>query len=116
MPSLSNWQEEADSWIISHVHWAVGIEVLMYTVVVVSNDTDTLVLLLRYIVLFVENGLKQLWIVDTVWNRGEEKDDPTSSVVPQTWRHWKSMLLIGLDNYLFDISVIFSSRTYQFIF
>ena len=28
----------------------------------VSNDTDTIVLLLRYIGLFVENGLKQLWI------------------------------------------------------
>ena len=61
VPSLSNWQEEADSRIISHyAHWAVGRG--CDTVVVVSNDTDTIVLLLRYIGLFVENGLKQLWI------------------------------------------------------
>ena len=57
---LSNWQEEADCRIISHVHWAV--ETGCHKVVVVSNDTDTVILLLHYIGLFEEGGLQEFWV------------------------------------------------------
>ena len=57
---LNNWQEEADCRIISHVHWTV--ETGCHRVVVVSNDTDTVILLLHYIGLFKEGGLQELWV------------------------------------------------------
>ena len=43
----SKWQEEADCRVIAHVHWAAqrGCE----RVVVLSNDTDTIIFLLHYI-------------------------------------------------------------------
>lgn len=57
---LNNWQEEADCRIINHVHWAVrrGCK----RVVVMSNDTDTVILLLHYIDVFKEGGLQELWV------------------------------------------------------
>ncbi len=60
LSDLNNWQEEADSRIISHVHWAVGRG--CERAIVVSNDTDTVILLLRYISLFKEGGLQELWV------------------------------------------------------
>ena len=60
VPQLNNWQEEADSRVISHVEWAIrdGCE----KSVVISNDTDTIALLLHYICVFKVCGLLVLWV------------------------------------------------------
>ena len=66
---LNNWQEEADCRIISHVNWAVGKGCKRE--VVMSNDTDTAILLLHYIGLFKDSGLKELWVQ---FGTGEKND------------------------------------------
>ena len=53
--------EEADSRIIPHVNWSVT--TMGYKkFVILSNDTDVLVLLLHYFKRFKENGIKKVWI------------------------------------------------------
>ena len=56
---VSSWQEEADCCLISHVHWAVGRG--CKRVAVVSNDTNTIILL-HYMGLFKDGGLQELWV------------------------------------------------------
>jgi hypothetical protein len=59
VPNCSSWQEEADCRLISHIAWSVerGCE----RVVVLSNDTGIIALILRYIIL-INKGLKELWV------------------------------------------------------
>ena len=53
--------EEADNRIIPHVNWSVT--TMGYkNFVILSNDTDVLVLLLHYFKRFKENGIKKVWI------------------------------------------------------
>ena len=46
--------------IISHVSKSVSRN--FTNIVVISNDTDVLILLLHYLPQFIENGLEELWI------------------------------------------------------
>ena len=57
---LTSWQEEADKRIVPHAFWAVhqGCERL----VVISNDTDSIVRLLYSAHSLQRNGLKDIWI------------------------------------------------------
>ena len=52
---LNSWDEEADDRVILHTEWAIknGAK----RVVVLSNDSDTLILLLRYVDHFIKSGL-----------------------------------------------------------
>ena len=50
VPELSSWLEEADSRIIPHVNWSV--EHGCQRMLVFSNDTDTICLLLHYLRIF----------------------------------------------------------------
>ena len=52
--------EEADLRIIPHVSKSVSRN--FTNIVVISNDTDVLILLLHYLPQFIENGLEELWI------------------------------------------------------
>ena len=52
--------EEPDLRIISHVSKSVSRN--FTNIVVISNDTDVLILLLHYLPQFIENGLEELWI------------------------------------------------------
>ena len=52
--------EEADLRIILHVSKSVSRN--FCNIVVISNDTDVLILLLHYLPQFKENGLQELWI------------------------------------------------------
>ena len=56
VPELSNWIEEADSQVIVHVNHAVR-EHKCKCIVVLSNDTDTFVLLLYYTPYFLSCGV-----------------------------------------------------------
>lgn len=60
VPSCSNSQEEADGRLICHIAWSVnrGCE----RILVISNDTDSIALILRYMTLLKANGLKELWV------------------------------------------------------
>ena len=60
VPELSNWQEEADSRLISHIAWAVhnGCK----WIVVILNDTDSVSFILRYIPELFSKSLNELWI------------------------------------------------------
>ena len=68
VPILSSWQDEADCRLVSHIDWSVkrGCE----RVVVVSNDTDSIVLLLRYMTTFINMGLQK---VRVEFDTGEHK-------------------------------------------
>lgn len=57
---LTSWLEEADCRIVTHCWWAVkrGSQ----RVVVISNGTDTVVLLLRYRAALKDSGLLELWV------------------------------------------------------
>ena len=57
---LSTWEEEADSRLLSHIDWSVekGCE----RIIVLSNDTDTVVQILRHITAFFEKGLQEMWV------------------------------------------------------
>ena len=52
---LSTWEEEADSRLLSHIDWSVekGCE----RIIVLSNDTDIVVLILRH-----KKGLQEMWV------------------------------------------------------
>ncbi|MES9884561.1 MAG: hypothetical protein ABW185_27265 [Sedimenticola sp.] len=60
VPTCSSCQEEADCMLISHIAWSV--ERGCDRVVVISNDTDSIALILRYMTVFKTKGLKELWI------------------------------------------------------
>ena len=57
---LNSWDEEADDRVILHAKWSVlnGAQ----RIVVLSNDCDTLVLLLRYMNDLLQNGLVEAWL------------------------------------------------------
>ena len=57
---LNSWDEEADDRVILHTNWAIkhGAK----RVVVLSNDSDTMMLLLRYVEDFIQSGLIELWL------------------------------------------------------
>ena len=57
---LTNYIEEADCRIISHVEWSVCVQHCK-RVVVVSNDADTFALLSHYTPEFREKGMEELW-------------------------------------------------------
>ena len=57
---LSSWDEEADDRVILHTDWAIKSGAKR--VVVLSNDSDTLIMLLRFMDKFVKNGLEELWL------------------------------------------------------
>ena len=57
---LDSWEEEADNKVINHTMWSVNNG--RKRVVVLSNDCDTLMLLLRYMEKFMSNGLEELWL------------------------------------------------------
>lgn len=60
VPTCSSWQEEADCRLICHIAWSVqrGCDAVM----VMSNDTDCVALILRYKTIFINKGLKVLWV------------------------------------------------------
>ena len=60
IPTCSNNQEEADCRLISHIAWSV--ERGCNRVVVISNDTDSIALVMQYMTLFKSKGLTELWI------------------------------------------------------
>ena len=60
IPELSNWQEEADCRIIPHIEWSVSRG--CQRAVIISNDTDSVALILRYVHHFIDNGLQELWV------------------------------------------------------
>ncbi len=73
---LTSWLEEAHCRIVPHCWWAVkgGFQ----RVVFISNDTDTVVLLLRYIGDLKDSGLLELWVT------GEEKVHSTAHLTRET--------------------------------
>ena len=60
VPQLNNWQEEADSHVISHVERAIKDD--CERAVVISKNTNTIALLLHYICVFKVCGLQELWV------------------------------------------------------
>ena len=64
---LDSWEEEADK-VISHAMWAINCGAKQ--LIGLSNDCDTLMLLLWYMERFIENGLKEFWLQ---YGRGERK-------------------------------------------
>ncbi|MES9880567.1 MAG: hypothetical protein ABW185_06755 [Sedimenticola sp.] len=60
IPELAGWIEEADDRLIPHAIWAVnnGCQRL----VVISNDTDTVARMLRFIHMLPRDGLKELYV------------------------------------------------------
>ena len=60
IPELPKWIEEADARLVAHVDWAVHLK-KCERVVILSNDTDTVALLLRYMPYSQALGLKELW-------------------------------------------------------
>lgn len=60
IPELNSWEEEADTRIILHTNWSVKMG--CKRIIVLSNDADSIILLLRYILEFKKNGLKELWV------------------------------------------------------
>ena len=52
--------EEADMWLIPHIQWDV-INFLQYSVTVISDDTDVLLLLLLNFKKFSRQGLRELY-------------------------------------------------------
>lgn len=57
---LKNSIEEADYRLVPHVEWAA--QQNTKRVVLLSNDTDVIAIMLRYIERFKSNGLSELWI------------------------------------------------------
>ena len=58
IPELSNWQEEAECSIIPHTEWSVSRG--CQRAVIISNDTDSVALILHYVHHFIDNGLQEL--------------------------------------------------------
>ena len=52
--------EEVDMWLIPHIQWDV-INFLQYSVTVISDDTDVLVLILFHFKKFSRQGLRELY-------------------------------------------------------
>ena len=59
---LNSWDEEADDRVIIHSNWAI--QSGAKRVVVLSNDSDTMMLILRYLDYFMQSGLKEFWHID----------------------------------------------------
>lgn len=57
---LLSWQVEADCRMDSHINW--GVDRGCERIVVLSNDTYTIVIILRYLSSFINRGLKELWV------------------------------------------------------
>lgn len=57
---LNRRLEEADLRVVPHVEWAVRNS--SNRVIVLSNDTDVIIVLLRFVALFISQGLSELWI------------------------------------------------------
>ena len=57
---LSSWKDEADCRLFPHIDWSLkrGCE----RVVVVFNDTDYIVLILRCITTFINMELEEVWV------------------------------------------------------
>ena len=58
---LKSSLEEADSRVISHLHWSLTCQGIQ-NFVVLSNDTDVLVLILHYYRQFKDHGIQKTWI------------------------------------------------------
>ena len=61
IPELTQWIEEADDQIIIHVNYSVNVHKIKRQVVL-SNDTDTFVLLLRHTPHFLSCGATEIWL------------------------------------------------------
>ena len=57
---MNSWDEEADDRVILHVDWAIKSGA--WRVVVLSNDSDTLIMLLRFMNRFMNSSLEELWL------------------------------------------------------
>lgn len=60
LTELKNFIEEADYRLVPHVNWTAQHNTKR--VVLLSNDTDVIVIMLRYFETFKSNGLSELWI------------------------------------------------------
>ena len=56
----NSWQEEADSKIVAHTKWSIKMG--SKRIIVLCNNTDSVITLLRYIAEFVRDGLMELWV------------------------------------------------------
>ena len=63
LPDLTLDIEEADLRIIPHIKWNIKQNPNMVNFMVVSRDTDVIVLLLFYFKQFTELGLKKIWVI-----------------------------------------------------
>ena len=61
IPELTEWVEEADEQIILHVNHSIKHHKIKRHIVL-SNDTDSFVLLLRYTPFFINCGATEIWI------------------------------------------------------
>ena len=61
IPKLDNWLEEADFKVIPHIEYALKVQ-KCERIIVLSNDTDTAVVILHFMKQFFDIGLKELWI------------------------------------------------------
>ena len=57
---LSSWQDEADCRLVSHIDW--NVKRWCERVVVVFNDTDYILLILRCITTFINMELQEVWV------------------------------------------------------
>ena len=57
---LNSWDAEADDRVILHVDWAIKSGA--WRVVVLSNDSDTLIMLLHFMNRFMNSGSEELWL------------------------------------------------------
>ena len=76
-----SWLEEADKGLIIHVEWAVE-EKQCERVIVVSNNTDTLSLLLYHLPYLKNKHLKELW--QQFWT-GKKKQLFLFMISPKIW-------------------------------
>ena len=61
IPELSEWIEVADEQIILHVNYAITHHNIKRHIIL-SNDTDRFVLLLRYTPHFLSSGASEIWL------------------------------------------------------
>ena len=61
IPELSEWIEEADEQIILHVNYAITHHNIKRHIIL-SNDTESFVLLLRYTPHFLSSGASEIWL------------------------------------------------------
>ena len=61
IPELSKWIEEADDQIILHINYSISYHKIRRHVIL-SNDTDSFVLLLRFTPHFLSCGVSEIWL------------------------------------------------------